>query len=150
MTAEEIIKKYCAYQERSHAEVRTRLVALGLDEEEIEALLADLIAEDFVNEERFARAAVRGKFRIKSWGRRKILNWLRAKKVSEYCINKGMEEIEEQDYVQTMERLMDKKWEQLSKEKALTRRKAKLYGYMVQKGYEPDLILPALAKKGSL
>ena len=110
----------------------------------MEEILAEAIAEGWVNEERFARAACRGKFRMKGWGKRKIRAWLRERDISDYCIEKGMEEIDEEEYSQRMQELMLRKWDQLSGESRIQHRKAKTYDYLVQKGYEPQQVLKEL------
>ena len=83
---------FCAYQERSQQQVRDKLYDYGLHFDEVEEILTELIMEGFINEERFARAFIGGKFRMKKWGKQKILQSLRPHKISEYCIRKGMEE----------------------------------------------------------
>ena len=93
--ANEKLKKYCAYQERSHKEVVDKLYKLGLYKNEVDQVLIALIQDDFLNEERFAQAFVSGKFRIKRWGRVKIKSHLKQKHISDYCIKKGMQEIDE-------------------------------------------------------
>lgn len=134
------IERYCAYQERSQKEVREKLTSLGVYGEEREALIAEAIAQDWVNEERFARAVVRGKFRGKGWGRRKISAWLRAREVSPYCIDRAMEEIDEQEYREKIRALIQRKWERLKPEEWVETRKAKTFAYLTQKGYEPEQI----------
>jgi len=101
LTKEQALQKlshYCAYQERCHSDVRHKLLELGFRGPELEEALAALIADDFLNEERFARSYSGGKFRVLHWGRRKIEQGLRQKQVSEYCIRKGLQEINTSDY----------------------------------------------------
>ena len=92
------LQHYCAYQERSHSEVKYKCLELGLRGDEVDEAIAALVSENFLNEERFAIAFVGGKFRSKQWGRRKILAELKQRQVSAYCIKKGMAEIDEDDY----------------------------------------------------
>ena len=89
-------ESYCAYQERCQQEVRDKLYSWGLHEVQVENVIADLIASNFINEERFAKAYAGGKFRIKKWGRVKISIELKRRKISTYCIKKGLAEIEEE------------------------------------------------------
>lgn len=96
------MRKYCDYQERCHQEVRSKLLELGVYGMDLEEVLTQLIQEGYLNEERFARSYTRGKFRIKKWGRQKIVRALKAKNVSEYCIRAGLEEIDEEEYYQTI------------------------------------------------
>lgn len=132
------IKHYCAYQERSHYEVREKLYSLGLYKLQVEALLAKLIEEDYLNEERFARSFARGRFGLKKWGRVKIKYELRLKKVSDYNIKLGLKEIKEEDYLVTLQKLVDDKWDILKDEKNIARQ-AKTVAYLLQKGYEVPL-----------
>lgn len=134
------IQHYCAYQERCHSEVRYKLIELGFRGSELEEAMASLIADDFLNEERFARSYSSGKFRIKQWGKRKIVQALKQKRVSDYCIRKGLQAIDEEEYYHILSLLADKKWEELRGEKMIWIRKQKVQRYLLQKGYEPELI----------
>lgn len=144
------LRHYCAYQERSHSEVKTKSLELGLRGDEIDNAIAALIADNFLNEERFARAYAGGKFRSQKWGRKKILAGLKQHQISSYCIKKGMEEIDDEDYMNTLRSLIEKKYASLKGEQYL-KRQFKTTQYLLQKGYEPDLvseILKQIAKDG--
>ena len=130
---------YCAYQERSQQEVRDKLYSYGLHQDEVEDLLADLIMEDFINEERFARAYVGGKFRMKGWGRRKIMQGLKQHRISDYCVRKGMEEIEPEAYYQTLLKHAERKLPSLRGQTTYIQ-KGKLTQHLMMKGFEGDLI----------
>jgi len=132
----EKIKHYCAYQERSHKEVRYKLIELEVYGNDLENIMTVLIDENFLNEERYACAYVRGKFRMKQWGRNKILQGLKQQDISSYCIQKGMKEIDEEAYRKTIEALAAKKLETLSGEKNKFTKMAKLKNYLLSKGYE--------------
>lgn len=134
------IQHYCAYQERCHSEVRNKLLELDFRGSMLEEAMASLIADDFLNEERFARSYTRGKFRMKQWGRKKIVYELKAKKVSEYCIRKGLLEIGDEEYRNTLRLLFEKKGAELKSEKNIWIRKQKVQRYLIQKGYEHDMI----------
>ncbi len=111
MTQEEALAKlqrYCAYQDRCHQEVRTKLLSLKIYGDWLEEIIARLIEDDFLNEERYARSYVRGKYRIKKWGKRKILNELKLRRISPYCIKKGMTEIDPLEYRDNLYSLMEK------------------------------------------
>jgi regulatory protein len=135
------LQHYCAYQERSHSEVKYKCLELGLRGEEVDEVIAELVSENFLNEERFARAFAGGKFRSKQWGRKKILAELKQRQVSAYCIKKGMEEIDEEAYEQALTMLATKKYESLRGEE-LFKRKYKVVQYLLQKGYESELAQP--------
>jgi len=141
---ETAILHYCKYQERCHSEVRNKLYELGCNTAEVDEQLSSLITAGVVNEERFARAFARGKFRIKHWGRAKIRQQLKLKKVSEYCIRKAMTEIDEVEYTQTLARFAAAKVNELKREPNIFIKKAKAYRYLVQKGYEQDLVKTAI------
>lgn len=138
------IQHYCAYQERCHSEVRNKLWELNFRGEEIEEALSVLISENFLNEERFARSYSRGKFNINHWGRKKIVQALKQKQVSEYCIKKGLQEIDDTKYIETLRLLLRKKWEELKKERLGYIRKQKVQRYLLQKGFENELITELL------
>ena len=137
-------KQYCSYQERSHAETKEKLYSFGLYKTEVEKLLSQLIEEDYLNEERFAAAYARGKFRMKQWGRIKIKYELKQKQVSEYCIKKALREINEEEYEKTLEKLFTEKSEEVQSEKNVFTRKRKIKDYLLQKGFELDMILKKL------
>lgn len=137
------IQNWCAYQERCQQEVRDKLYSYGLKLAEVENIIAQLISDNFLNEERFARAYAGGKFRIKKWGRIKIRMALKGKRVSDYCIRKGLAEIDEREYRKTLEKLLSEKARTLS-EKNHIRRKFKLLQYASAKGYEQELIMDVL------
>ena len=86
------MQRYCAYQERCHEEVRSKLLNMGVYSDWREEIIVQLIEENFLNEERFARSFARGKFRIKQWGRNRIRQELKKRKISDYCVRKAMEE----------------------------------------------------------
>ena len=130
---------FCAYQERSQQEVRDKLYSYGLHKDEVEEVLSDLISENFINEERFAKAYVGGKFRIKKWGRNKILQGLNQHRISNYCIKKGFEEIDQGDYLSTLESIITKKRDSLSISDKF-KLNQKLAYYAIQRGYEPNLV----------
>lgn len=133
-------KHYCAYQERCHSEVKEKLYGFGLRKTEVEELLSKLIEEDYLNEERFAVQFAGGRFRMKQWGRVKIKYELKQKQVSEYVIRKALKTIDEDDYQSTLFKLYEQKQQQLSSEKNIFIKKRKLQDYLLQKGYELQLI----------
>jgi regulatory protein len=137
--ATEQIRRYCAYQERSHLEVRNKLYSYGLYRNDVDGILATLITDGFLNEERFAKAFSGGKFRIKKWGRMKITQALESKGVSPNCIRIALTEIDEQSYVETLRKLLEDKRQTLSEEDPFTLRN-KLSAYAIQKGYEPEVV----------
>jgi len=134
------IKHYCAYQERCHSEVRSKLFSFGLRKKEVETLLTQLIEDNYLNEERFTLAFARGKSRLKHWGKEKIRFALKQKQVSEYCIKKALDSIDDSDYQKTFTTLAEKKLQQLKSEKNIFIRKRKLRDYLLGKGYESQVI----------
>ena len=133
------ILRYCAYQERCHQEVRIRLFQLGLSENQVDETITDLITEGFLNEERFAKTFAGGKFRIKKWGRLKIIQVLEAKGVTSNCIRSGLKEIDEQDYLATLTAILKSKDEQTEEPNPYVRRD-KISKHAIQRGYEPELV----------
>ena len=96
------LQRYCAYQDRCHKEVRSKLLDLGVYGDELEAIIAELVTENFLNEERFARSYARGKFRMRQWGKKRIVRELKVRDISEYCIRKALLEIEEDVYYENL------------------------------------------------
>jgi regulatory protein len=137
--ARQKIYRYCAYQERSHHEVRDKLYSYGLFKDEVEEILSHLITEGFLNEERFAKAFAGGKFRMQKWGRIKITHELEARGLTPNCIKAGLKEIDEQSYLVTLRELLTRKSGQTSEENDFVKRD-KLARYAIQKGFEPELV----------
>ena len=138
-TAKIKIAKYCAYQERAHAEVEQKLYSFGLFSNQVEELLAWLITENYVNEERFAIAFAGGKFRLKKWGKIKIGRQLQLKKVSQYSIDKALSLIDEEDYLYTVQQLIKQKWQNTTANNIYELRN-KVARYVINKGYEPEKV----------
>lgn len=141
------LKQYCAYQERCHNEVKEKAYSFGLRKTDVEELVSNLIEEDYLNEERFAKLFAGGKFRIKQWGRVKIKNELLQKRVSDYCIRKALQEIIEEDYINTLNKLAKKKWASI-KGSGINQfvKMTKTRNFLLQKGFESALIGDALKK----
>lgn len=137
--ARQLIASYCAYRERCHSEVRKRLYDYGLYGAEVEELIVELIEQGYLDETRFAKAFVRGKFLYNDWGRNKIRNSLQSKQVSEACIRLGMEEIDEDQYFRKISELAEKKWHAL-RDKDVYLKKQKLMRYLLGKGFESQIV----------
>ena len=134
---------WCAYQERSQQEVRDKLYEWGLVPDDVETLLAELISGNFLNEERFALSYAGGKFRIKRWGKIKIKQALKLKRVPDKLIEKALAQIPADAYWQCLEDLAHKKTGEIHDADAFKRR-AKLINYLRAKGFENDLIFDVL------
>jgi regulatory protein len=132
------LKQYCSYQERSHHEAEQKLWELGIRKDDQHEIIAKLIEEDYLNEERFAIQYAGGKFRMKGWGKKKIQYGLKEKRVSEYCIKNALKSIDEEDYIKSLQKLAEEKYELLKNEQHLVR-KRKTIDYLLQKGYESEL-----------
>jgi regulatory protein len=136
----EKLKRFCSYQERSHTEVRSKLLGMEIYGLDLENYIAELISEDYLNEERFATLYAGGKFRMKQWGKLKIKQGLKLHKISAYCIQKSLAEIPDEDYERTFTKEAEKKLETLLTERSVWKKKMKLRNYLLQKGFEDDLI----------
>ena len=132
------IKHFCAYQERCHKEVRDKLISLGVKTNDRDKIIATLIEENYLNEERFAIQYAGGKFRLKQWGKNKIRHSLKGKLLSEYCIKKALKSIDDELYNETIRQLAAKKYSSLKGEQYI--RKKKTVDYLLQKGYEAELV----------
>lgn len=137
-----VLKKicsFCTYQERTQDEVRKKLSEWKVFSEEAEEIIAWLILENFINEERFAKIFAGGKFRIKNWGKRKITFELKSRKLSPYCIQSALREISDEDYKEKIGVLIKKKSIGLIESNCLIK-KQKIANYLITKGYESELI----------
>ena len=140
------LKHYCGYQERCHSEVKQKLYDLGVWKKDHDEIIATLIEEGYLNEERFAIAFAGGRFRIKQWGRVKIKYELKQKQVSEYSIKKALKQINAEEYLSVLKKLAGEKYASLKNEQYLVRKK-KTIDYLMQRGFEGELVREAIEKK---
>ncbi|MBK8956685.1 MAG: RecX family transcriptional regulator [Saprospiraceae bacterium] len=131
------LRHYCAYQDRSQQEVEQKLFKLGANEQQSGEVILHLIQEGFLNEERFAKSYARGKFRMQQWGRMKIINGLRSKNVSEPLIQIALKEIDEEEYLKTLEHLIRKFY---GKSEDVQKTKQNL----LARGFEYELVLSVI------
>lgn len=132
------LEHYCAYQERCHREVSGKLFELGATRDEADEIIVHLINQNFLNEERFAKAFARGKHRIKSWGNNRIVSELKSRSISQYNINSALKEIAGL-YDDTFESLAARHWDSITETNVLKKRK-KFCDFMLRKGFESDLV----------
>lgn len=134
------LAKYCAYQDRCHWEVENKMVEFNLIPEAKDEILIYLIQHNFLNEERFAKSFARGKFNQKNWGRIKIRMELKKRKIPAKMIESALREINEEDYLKTLQNLFEKKKSSLKNECESFKKKAKIRNYLLQKGFESEII----------
>lgn len=137
------IQSWCAYQERCHKEVSDKLREWNVPKQMSENIICRLIESDFLNEERFAMLFVRSKFNLKKWGRIKIKSELKQRRISEYVLQKAINQLEDEIYLKTLEEVIQKK-SKLINEKNILRLNMKLINYALSKGYERDLVIHVL------
>lgn len=138
----ERMRKFCVYQERAHSEVRSKLLKLKVYGDDLEEIMSQLISEDFLNEERFAIAYASGKFRINRWGKHKIKMYLKQKGVSEYNIGRGLSEIDDAEYLATIDAELTKKLRGSTEFVQVQ----KVRAYLFRKGYESELVSQRIAR----
>ncbi len=141
------LQRYCVYQDRCHQEVRSKLLDLGIYGDDLEDIIVELISDNFLNEERFARSYARGKFRFKRWGRMRIRQELKRRAISDYCLRKGMEEIEEEEYQRVLQEVTEKKWNSTKAPNDFQRR-SKVAKYVINRGFESSLVWEILKGMG--
>jgi len=133
------IEHFCAYQERCHEEVVQKLRSMKMDSEEIDSIMVHLIGDNFLNEERFACSFARGKHRIKHWGKIRIVNELKSKKITQTLINIALKEISPEEYATTFHTLAERHWESIQETNLMKKRK-KFCDYMLRRGFESNLV----------
>ncbi len=133
------LEHYCAYQERCHEEVDRKLSAMKMIPLAREVIIVHLIENDFLNEERYAKSFARGKFRIKKWGKVRIMRELKAKKISDYNIKLALKELDDVAYEATFEALAQKRFDELKEQNKYKKRK-KLADYLLYRGWESDRV----------
>jgi regulatory protein len=138
---------YCAYQERCHTEIWAKLQEWGIYGDEANHIVLFLLENNYLNEERFAKAFAGGKFRVKKWGRSKIKRELKHRQISDFCIAIGLKEIDPEDYTKTLHEVLQKQIDK-SKIKHPILLKQKVFQYAMQRGYESDIIQDVLKSMG--
>ncbi|MEN8966112.1 MAG: regulatory protein RecX [Polaribacter sp.] len=133
------LEQYCIYQDRCHKEVEQKMKEYKLIPEARELILLDLMKDNFLNEERFAKSFARGKFRIKNWGKQRIVRELKFKDISTYNIKSALKEIDDEEYHTTIYRITENRNAVIS-ESNIHKRKQKLIGFLMRKGFESELI----------
>jgi regulatory protein len=144
LTVKEIegkLQYYCSYQDRCHKEVKAKLKSFKISSEELNEIVSNLIKDNYLNESRFSKSFVRGKFNIKNWGKVRIVNELKLRNISIYNINLGLKEIDDQDYINKLEDIFNKKLSSLSNTNSNLKKK-KIISYLLYRGWESNLIYP--------
>jgi len=139
LNAKKKLEHYCAFQERCHNEVVQKLRDMKLNSNEIDEVVVHLITNNYLNEERFACSFARGKFRIKHWGKIRIVNELKYRNISQYNITKALKEIDSKDYSTTFHSISERHWENISETNILKKRK-KFCDYFLRKGWETTIV----------
>lgn len=137
--AQKQIENYCSYQERCHKEVKDKLKKMRMIPEAIDVIIGHLIEHNYLSEERFAKAFTRGKFRIKKWGKNRIIRELKIREISKYGIDSALKEIDENAYFETLHELTEKRIAQV-KEKNKYKKKKKVADYLLYRGWESNLV----------
>ena len=141
--AQKKLEYYCAYQERCHLEVIAKLKTLGMISSVIDKIISELIKANYLNETRFTQSFVRGKFRIKKWGKNRILRELKIRDISTFNIKLGMKEISDDSYQKTFYELFEKRRREV-KQLTKTEQKKKIFSYMSYRGWETSKVYEAL------
>lgn len=139
-------QRYCSSAEQCVYTVRKKMYEWGVDEEERDYIIGELIADGFINEGRYAEAFARGKFRMLGWGRNKIRYHLKANQVSDQNIRLALETIDDEEYIRVLQNLLQRKWDSM-KGSNILQKKQKTMVYLVQKGFETDLILEEIKQR---
>ena len=137
------IAQYCVYQDRCHKEVEEKIKSFDLIPEAREMILLNLMKDNFLNEERFAKSFARGKFRIKHWGKNRIVNELKMRDISPYNIKTALKEIDDKEYINTIYKITENRNNVIS-ETNHYKRKKKLIDFLLRKGFETDLIFKTI------
>lgn len=133
------LEYYCSYQERCHLEVRNKLKEFAISNPEKDSIIVSLIASNYLNEERFASVFTMSKFNQKKWGKIRIKNELKARKISDYLISKSINQIPDEQYYTVFEIVSEKHWETIREKNNLIKRK-KFCDFLLRKGWESELV----------
>lgn len=139
------IENWCAYRDRSVEETKQKLYSYGLTTKQVDSIIEDLSASNFLDDKRFAESFVTGKFRIKSWGKQKIYMHLMQKNIQKDFVQQALDAIDYDEYLSTAQTLIEKKWALLEREKDPWIRKQKVTKYVAGRGFEYGVIQEAFA-----
>lgn len=134
------MQSYCVYRDRCHQEVERKLREMRMIPQACEIIITKLIEENFLNETRFAQSFARGKFRIKHWGKTRIIRELKQRQIGSYNIKEALKEIDEEEYINSFYNLADKRLKQLENETDIHKKRRKFISYMQYRGWESQLI----------
>lgn len=137
------LERYCVYQERCHKEVRDKLLKMRMIPEAMDIIIIHLLEHDFLNESRFSKAFVSGKFRVKKWGRIRLKRELQMREISKYNIDNALKEISESEYLSVFNELANKKIK-ATKESNIFKKKKKIADYLLYRGWESHLVYDKL------
>jgi regulatory protein len=141
--AKRSMERYCVYQDRCHQEIEKKLREMRMIPQACELILLHLMEHDFLNEERFARSFARGKFRIKQWGQRRIVNELKQRDISAYNIKAGLSEISPDEYETVFQEVSRKRYESVNESNVFKKRK-KVADFLLRKGFESNKVYEVL------
>ena len=144
--ATSVLEKYCTYQERCHQEVHQKLRSMRMIPEAIDQITVHLINQGYLNEERFAKSYVLGKFRIKNWGRIRIRLELAKRNISKNVISLAISELDDATYLNKFHELAEKRWRQLRTENNTRKKKRKMADYLLYRGWETHLVYDKIAE----
>jgi|TARA_B110000438_G_scaffold179900_1_gene171915 regulatory protein len=133
------LQYYCSYQDRCHKEVTEKLKKFNVKQHESNQIISNLINDNYLNESRFSESFVRGKFKIKNWGKIRIISELKRRNISPYNITLGLKEVEDQDYLNKFEEIFKKKLSSLNNLSSDVKKK-KIISYLQYRGWESNLI----------
>ena len=145
INAIERLKKYCVLQDKCKWDASQKMQTWKLNKKTQQNILELLIKEKYIDEERYAKSFCRGKFKIKKWGKLKIISALKRKYISVENINIGIKEINKNEYLETLEDLYQKK-------KKSTRiinthiKNKRIAEFLINKGYESNLVWNKIKK----
>ncbi len=141
--AKRSMEHFCVYQDRCHQETEKKLREMRMIPQACELILLHLMEHDFLNEERFARSFARGKFRIKQWGQRRIVNELKQRDISAYNIKAGLSEISPDEYETVFQEVSRKRYESVNESNVFKKRK-KVADFLLRKGFESNKVYEVL------
>ena len=133
------LQYYCSYQDRCHKEVIEKLKTFNVKQHDSNQIISNLINDNYLNESRFSESFVRGKFKIKNWGKIRIISELKRRNISPYNITLGLKEVEDQDYLNKFEEIFKKKLSSLNNLSSDVKKK-KIISYLQYRGWESSLI----------
>lgn len=129
----------CASAEHCSHEMAEKMRRWDMDEHEVASVTSRLVAERYVDDERYARFFVKDKLRYNKWGRRKIEQALFVKRIPEDIRQRVLGETSDDEYAEILRPLLAGK-RKTTKAASDYEMNGKLIRFAMGRGFDMEVI----------